>query len=150
MDLNQRKLNKTEWNNIEVPVLPAEKEILKLIIQGYHNVQYKKNNTLSLLGYLKTTHSKSELIDDFIYYHYFKDIVDKLCEIYNYSLILVKNPEKKIKKADMIRIKNSDMQIENVKDNIYEYILLDLIQTMLKDYKKKENGLFLIIQFIFY
>ena len=33
MDLNQRKLNKSEWETIEVPVSKDETQILKLIIE---------------------------------------------------------------------------------------------------------------------
>ena len=42
MDLTQKKLSKAEWNNIEVPFPDEEKNILKLIIDGYHNVAYQR------------------------------------------------------------------------------------------------------------
>ena len=44
MDLKQRKLNKSEWNSIEVSVVKAEVDILKLIIAGFHDVNVKINN----------------------------------------------------------------------------------------------------------
>ena len=45
MDLNQRKLNKSEWDSIEVPVSKSEKEVLNLIMSGFHDVNIRiKNN----------------------------------------------------------------------------------------------------------
>jgi hypothetical protein len=41
MDLNQRKLTRSEWESIEVPVSFQEKDVLGLIIQGFHNVNIK-------------------------------------------------------------------------------------------------------------
>ena len=45
MDLNQQKLTKTEWDTTEIPISSEEKEILKLIIDGYKdvNILYNKN-----------------------------------------------------------------------------------------------------------
>ena len=50
MDLNQRKLNKSEWESIEVPVTEDEKNILTLICKGYHDVNIKINNNNSILS----------------------------------------------------------------------------------------------------
>jgi len=57
MDLNQRKLNKSEWNSIEIPVSTAEIEILKLITQGFHNTNIRINNHDSIFTYLKIEYS---------------------------------------------------------------------------------------------
>ena len=53
MDLKQRKLNKSEWESIEVPVSSSENDVLKMIIAGFHDVNTKTNNHLSLISYLK-------------------------------------------------------------------------------------------------
>ena len=53
MDLKQRKLNKAEWNSIEVPVSESELEVLKLITKGYNDVNLKINNNNSIFSYLK-------------------------------------------------------------------------------------------------
>ena len=47
MDLQQRKLTKSEWDSIEKPIADAEIEVLRLITDGYNNVniRYNKNNT---------------------------------------------------------------------------------------------------------
>ena len=53
MDLKQRKLNRSEWESIEVPVSKAEIDVLKLIIDGYHNVNIKVNTNKSIFTFLK-------------------------------------------------------------------------------------------------
>ena len=44
MDLNQRKLNKSEWESIEIPVSKTEQDILQLIISGFNDVNIRINN----------------------------------------------------------------------------------------------------------
>ena len=102
MDLSQRKLSKTEWIGIEVPISTEEISILKLITEGYNNIQYKRNNTLSLLGYLKVGESQAKIMHDFIYCQYIKNIVDRLCKLYNFDNINIKNPEKENKKSGFV------------------------------------------------
>ena len=136
MDLNQRKLTKAEWNNIEKPLPADEISILKLITTGYHNVNIFFNQTISLQSYLKTTDTKSDVMESYIYYKYLKKSIDDLCKKYKYDSISVKNLESKVKKKDMIRIQNMDKQIKE-KTNLFEFILLDLFKQMLRDYKKK-------------
>ena len=53
MDLNQRKLNKSEWNSIEVPISGKEIEVLNMIIQGYSNTNIRINNNNSIFTFLK-------------------------------------------------------------------------------------------------
>ena len=53
MDLTQSKLTRAEWETIEVPVSQSEKNILKLIISGYHDVNIHTNEHLSLYSFLK-------------------------------------------------------------------------------------------------
>jgi hypothetical protein len=45
MDLNQRKLTKSEWESIEMPVSGQEMEVLKLIVDSYTNVNVKQNKS---------------------------------------------------------------------------------------------------------
>ena len=57
MDLTQQKLSKAEWLNVEVMVPPSEKEILNIIIDGYENVNIRRNN-IYLLKHLHQTKIK--------------------------------------------------------------------------------------------
>ena len=62
MDLIQRKLTKSEWNSIEIPVSSDEKRIIELIKDGYNNVNIVRNYTPTLLKYMKI--NNSEQIDN--------------------------------------------------------------------------------------
>ena len=70
MDLNQRKLTKSEWQGIEVPVSSEEKEVLELIIRGFHDVNIKYNKHNSLFGFLKIDYG--EVMEDYLYNKYFQ------------------------------------------------------------------------------
>ena len=67
MDLYQRKLDKSEWDSIEIPSSKEEKEILQLIIRGFHDVNLKYNNIKSLFNYLKIEYKES--MEDYLYNH---------------------------------------------------------------------------------
>ena len=107
MDLKQRKLNKAEWNSIEVPVSESELEVLKLITKGYHDVNIKINNNNSIFSFLKIEYS--EKMEDFIYNKYLREKFDRVqTAISNlkpeYKSINV-DSNVKINSADKIRLK---------------------------------------------
>ena len=141
MDLSQRKLNKTEWDNIEIPTNKEELDILKLITKGFHNVQEKYNTTLTILGYLKTKDTKPDIIDAYIFKIYLEKDIYLLCDKYilEKPKLKIKQVEKKIKKADIIRIQNMDSQLEIQRNELFEYIILDILKKMLKNKKKEGN-----------
>jgi len=138
MDLKQRKLTKSEWESIEVPVSPDEKEVLELIMKGFHDVNLKYNKHLSLLSYLKV--EKSDEMEDYLYNTYFAKKLDEIAKKYMCDFIQTStNPKTKIKKADIIRLeKNSVEEIEMLKGTIYEHILLNQVENLLK--LKQANG----------
>ena len=49
MDLSQQKLTKKEWDFLEVPVDSKEKRILKLIYEGFNDVDFTYNNSEKIL-----------------------------------------------------------------------------------------------------
>ena len=69
MDLTQRKLNKSEWESIEVPVSEPEKAVLQLIISGTENVNIKHNQAISLLSFLKVENNAE--MEDYLFVKYF-------------------------------------------------------------------------------
>ena len=110
MDLKQRKLNKAEWNSIEVPVSESELEVLKLITKGYHNVNIKINNNNSIFSFLKIEYS--EKMEDFIYNKYLREKFDRVqIDISNlkpeYKSINI-DSNVKINSADKIRLERND------------------------------------------
>lgn len=130
MDLNQRKLTKSEWQGIEVPVSPEEKEVLELIIRGFHDVNIKYNKHNSLFGFLKIEYG--EVMEDYLYNKYFASNVAKLKEkfpIPELNISVHANPA--IKKADLIRLEKNNAEKMKLETAI-EYLLLDIIKKILQ------------------
>jgi len=136
MDLTQRKLTKAEWNSIEIPVSPDEKRINDLITSGYDNVNIHRNPTNSLLKFMKITFSKQ--IDVYLYVRYIQSTFVALSTKYKFPLIILPENEHTMKKADLIRLTNTDKQLSEQKQNLYEFILLDLLTKMFREYNSKK------------
>ena len=138
MDLNQRKLTKSEWSSTEIPVSSDEKEILNLIIGGYHSVNIKTNKNVSLFGFLKIEYT--EILEDYLYNKYFSEKINQLKKEYTVEKIfdISIKPNVVIKKADMIRLEQNDSG-KMKSANIYEYMLIDLMENILKSKNHKHN-----------
>lgn len=128
MDLKQRKLNKAEWESIEVPVSQPEMDVLNLIIKGSHDVNLKLNHHNSIFTFLKIEYSTK--MEDYLFSKYFKTIVDKIEALLikgfaaTYKCIKV-DTNIKIKSADKIRLERND---ELKKQDIYENVLIGHIE----------------------
>ena len=77
MDLSQRKLTKQEWEGIEVPVSPQEKLVLKMIREGFTNINIRDNRNQSL-----QTFAKLEKSDAMEYHIFTKHIQPKMEKAY--------------------------------------------------------------------
>ena len=130
MDLRQNRLTAEEWDSLEIPVSKDEKKILHLIQNGYEDVNISYNDTLSIINYVKIKSIDLELYHAYFYKKYFQKIIEALFESYNCSRKKgkPKKTKKKLKKADQIRISNSDKKIGKMKNNIFEFILLDIVK----------------------
>jgi hypothetical protein len=123
MDIvSQVKLSKSEWNSIEVPVSEQEKTILELIVAGYHSVNIKVNNTVSLFTFLKIEFS--EKMEDYLYNVYLRTTVLELIKDHKITYIKINvDPKIQIKSADKIRLERNDAT--KLKENdLYEFVLL--------------------------
>ena len=122
MDLNQRKLNKSEWDSIEIPVSESEKKILKLIITGFNDVNIKMKHHNSLITFLKIEYN--DKIEDYLFNKYFREIILKMIKQYsaNYIIITVSS-DIKVKSADKIRLEKNNSDTIN-KSDIYEFVLI--------------------------
>ena len=160
MDLKQRKLSKSEWESIEIPVSKAENEILQLIINGFSNVHLKINKTDSIFTYLKIEYNAQ--IEEFLYAKFFADKIKDLVQTHNIQFIkftpdptlkktksieilnetIAKNIEKicymnsssivRLKSADQIRVSRLDTDsIDISNSNIYEFILYSNLEQMI-------------------
>ena len=123
MDLNQRKLNKSEWDSIEVPVCKSEIEVLNLIIGGFHDVNLRVNNNKSLFMFLKIEYN--EKIEEYVFNKYFRDRVKKIEDNIKLILPAYKNIAVdgiiRLNSADKIRLEKNDFEsIRN--SDVYENI----------------------------
>jgi len=136
MDTTQQKrLTKSEWDSVEVPVSDAEQRILNLIIEGYSNVDIKHNDSKSLLNYAKI--ERSDMIDVYFYNKFFQPIVADIIKtskttapgIVGFAVTALKGT--KLKTADTIRITNMTANIETMQSTIIEFIYLGFVKEML-------------------
>jgi len=147
MDLRQKKLSKDEWLNIEIAVSDREKGILQLIIDGYRDINLRRNDTQSLIAKMK--------IDDtlenqaYLYKQYFEKEIQSLIKKYpdvDLSIGQKEKPIKKVKvvappkKADLIRINSMDAKMKGTtsgiagsgQDQIFEFALLDFCKEIMQ------------------
>ena len=154
MDLQQRKLNRSEWNSVEIPVSKEEIDILKMIILGYHDVTIRVNHHNSIFTFLKIEYS--EKMEDHLYSKYLHERVDKMesdiIALHDTNYKKMKYDSKsQINSADKIRLERFDDK-ELHKNEIYEFILLSQIEKILfyKNEKNKNNKLFHFHFYTFY
>lgn len=152
MDLSQRKLTRNEWESIETPVSIEEKQILKMIIDGYENVNIRSNPHQSLFTFLKIEINQD--IEYALYQKYFEKSIKETLEKYG-KLIKIKliNLEgsalKRLKTADVIRLQNLENNIKQNNSIIFEFLLVDLCNKLLKElYQKKTNYAFYLYTLI--
>ncbi len=142
MDLAQRKLSKEEWDSLEVPVSQDELRILKLIQDGYDDVNIVYNDTLSLINFIKISEGGTEEHHRFLYDEYIKTPFDNLTKKYKLKLAKTEKKKKKktkLKKADIIRIQNTDKKIKAIRYKIFEFVILDTLEDFLSTKKDAKN-----------
>jgi hypothetical protein len=138
MDLNQRKLIKSEWESIEIPVSNDEIDVLKLIMNGFHDVNIRVNNNNSIFSFLKIEYSTK--MEDYLYNKYLREIVEKITSCYNLNdtIKIDVHSDIHIKSADKIRLeRNNTDSLKSI--NLYEYVLLDYVDKYLFNCVKKNH-----------
>jgi hypothetical protein len=161
MDLKQRKLSKSEWESIEIPVSKDENEVLQLITNGFSNVHLKINKTDSIFTFLKIEYNTQ--IEEFLYVKYFSDKIKELIKNNNIDFIKFssENLSKRTKSTDqtpykmyhinvsnIVRLKSSDQirmsrldsdGIDIKNSNIYEFILYNNLEQMVINKTNNKN-----------
>jgi len=129
--ITQRKLNKSEWDSIEVPVSQSEQKILQLIIAGSNNVNIKINEQNSLISFLKIEHN--EKMEDYLFNKYFREKIFNLIKKYqaNSYIQVSVSSDIKVKSADKIRLEKNSIDTINQTD-IFEYILISHLEKILQ------------------
>jgi hypothetical protein len=140
MDLKQRKLNKTEWESIEIAVTDSELRVLHMIVKGYNDVNIRINYSVSIFTYLKVEYN--EKMEDYIYNRYFRKRVDMIEDKIN---VLISGYKKmcidvniKPNSSDRIRLERFDENIV-IKSDIYEFVLLSHLEDLLTFIIKKSQ-----------
>jgi hypothetical protein len=116
MDLTQRKLSKSEWNSIEMPVSKDEEAILKLITSGFADVNIRTNKTNSLFSFLKIEYSQQ--MEDFLYNKHFADRLKNLLDRHRITYVVFSNDNNKYrgKATATATSSSSDEEIERKQD----------------------------------
>ena len=144
MDFTQKKLTRAEWESIEIPIAPNEKEIVQMICRGYHNLSIRENNHTSLFSFIKITPTKE--MEYALFQKYFQAWISQLlphfstapCSQHDDKRVdlnkLLEIPKAtqtiQLKSADRIRMEHLDETIQQNHSNIFEYLLLDLCQSL--------------------
>lgn len=143
MDLTQSKLTKIEWMNAEIPVTDSEKNILKLIMDGYHNINVRTNLNQSLFQHLKVETTPE--VEGFLYKKYFETPIAQMTEKYQKKIpdlpklaapVPVTKPPKKV---DIIRIEHMDKTLEQKRPEIFEFMMLDFCATILQAFAEQTD-----------
>ena len=129
MDFTQRKLTKQEWENIEVPVNDTEKKVLKMIKDGFSDINIKYNYNQTILSYAKL--EKTPIMEQHIFNLYLKKKMEKNYKKHDIKLESTKCGKIQPKKKDLIRLDNIKDTIDSNKESLYEFIILELIEKML-------------------
>lgn len=133
MDLNQDKLSKREWDNTEIPVSQYEKEILKLIVDGYHDVNIIYNKNVSMINYIKL--EPKENIIDYLYTEYFKVRITKIVTEYEIDFdSSLSNKIKRVNSMEKLKLENMRKMIANCEKKVFEYYLLHIVEQLVGFY----------------
>ena len=116
MDLNQQKLSKREWDTTEIPVSQEEKEILTLIIKGYHDVNIMYNKNMSMINFMKL--EPNENIKDYLYTEYFEKAIYKL--VHKYEVEFDSSLPNNLKRVNSME----KLKLENMRKTINDCCLL--------------------------
>jgi hypothetical protein len=143
MDLKQQKLTAEEWESLEKPVEDSEMRILKLIKNGFDDVNVSYNDTQSLITYVRASEN-IEMHHEYFYNKYFKKQIGVLQKKYFPDKVIFQKLSKKkqtaLKKKEIIRLANIDKKITDIRSQIVEFVLLDLIGNFFKNYSVKKKS----------
>lgn len=143
MDLKQRKLNKSEWDSIEISVSKPELDILNLIVSGFYDVTTRINNNNSIFTFLKIEYS--ERMEDYIFNRYLRKRAEQI-EINLKNINSQYKPLKidtNVKPNSVDRTRLERFDDETIKNNdVYENVLLENLEKLLDNIIKNNIKMF--------
>ena len=134
--LVQVKLTGEEWNGVEIMEPEDEMRILKLIIEGFHDVNITFNIHQSLISRLKITLTPE--MEDYIFDEYFKKRVERVVSMDGMGggsrsrrFEISAKSKKVMKKVDLMRIQNMNTTFGGSGDT-YDHHIMNTIESMLE------------------
>jgi hypothetical protein len=149
MDLTQSKLTRAEWETIEIPVSPQEKQILQLITTGYHQLDHHTNENQSLFSFVKL--EANDATEHFLFKKYFENTIQNALSKYaketslphyKWQSTTAGAAIKSFRSADLIRLQNLDANITQHQDLIIEYLFIQLTIDLLKNIQNQSKYAF--------
>ena len=137
MDLKQIKLSKTEWDTIEVPVSENEKKILKVIMEGFENINIKYNDHLSILQLLKVNSSDILSLEGYFYVGYFLPLIEDIQRKLIASGSVSSSSSSSSSKKEKNKGKDKDKHIK--KESKKEDSIGLFYHTQIEEWKKKNH-----------
>ena len=138
MDFSQTKLTKEEWDALEVPTTGREFDIIDMIHKAGDDINIYIKNTTTLLDFIKIT-SNVEKYHYYLFEKYFQEVLKKINKkntYFEYDFKCKEKKKMKLKKGDLIKLKNFDKRIDEKKDIIFEYKIIHIITKMFKSEDK--------------
>ena len=139
--LKQTKLTRAEWDSIEVPISEEERDTLRLIIDGYLDPHIKHNKKTSLFSFIKIEVTPET--EKFLYEKYFEPMIQKMVKKYGKGIeflpVKTDSALKKLKSIDSLRLQNLDANIQRSGSSIFEYLLLEFTEELLKNLGKQKT-----------
>lgn len=165
--LSQTKLSRSEWESIEKPVSESEMQVLKMINNGYENINIISNLSNSMITFTKL--QVTDEIHCYLFNKYFEPIIQESYDAIYKKIISGlsndnslrmeweacnksknnKKKQKKIKSGDSIRIEQLDKKISTDRLKIYEFDCMDLCAIVLKNALKSlpyDDALYTLIE----
>ena len=141
MDLNQQKLTKIEWDTTEIPVSKEEKEILDLIVKGYHDVNIIYNKNDSIINYLRLESNENIMFQ--LYKDHFEKTIKKLITKYEFEYSLSNtNKLQKLNSVEKLKLENLNKNIDECKSKIFEFYLLYIVEKVMNYFYKDNTAKF--------
>jgi len=131
--LVQVKLTGDEWNSVEIMESDDEMRILRLIIDGFHDVNRVFNPHVSLMSRLKITATPE--MEDYLFDEYFRKRVDRVIASLRFivgttgAFEIRAKSKKTMKKVDLMRIHNMNTTFGGSGDT-YDHHIMDTIESL--------------------
>lgn len=131
--LVQVKLTGDEWNSVEIMEPEEEMRILRLIIDGFNDVNHVFNQHLSLMSRLKITATPE--MEDYLFDEYFRKRVERVIASLRFivgttgAFEIRAKSKKTMKKVDLMRIQNMNTTFGGSGDT-YDHHIMDTIESL--------------------